>query len=65
MNYPYRVPLLTRQILYLSYFYKGTELPFRLALYWMANRATDIISPLLAFGILRLRGVGGYEGWRW
>ncbi|KAK2745681.1 hypothetical protein FQN57_003577 [Myotisia sp. PD_48] len=48
-----------------SYFYKGTELPFRLALFWMANRLTDVIAPLLAFGILRLRGVGGYEGWRW
>ena len=31
----------------------------------MANRLTDVISPLLAFGILRLRGYGGYEGWRW
>ncbi|XXG95815.1 hypothetical protein Hte_002086 [Hypoxylon texense] len=52
-------------ILYLSYFYKGTELPFRLALFWMANRLTDVISPLLAYGLLRLRGYHGYEGWRW
>ncbi|OTB01897.1 hypothetical protein M426DRAFT_265446 [Hypoxylon sp. CI-4A] len=52
-------------ILYLSYFYKGTELPFRLALFWMANRLTDVIAPLLAYGILRLRGYHGYEGWRW
>ncbi|KAK4657494.1 hypothetical protein QC762_214230 [Podospora pseudocomata] len=52
-------------ILYMSYFFKGTELPFRLALFWMANRLTDVISPLLAYGLLRLRGYHGYEGWRW
>ncbi|GAB7331236.1 hypothetical protein MBLNU13_g02699t2 [Cladosporium sp. NU13] len=44
-------------ILYMSYFFKGTELPFRLATFWMANRLTDVIAPLLAFGLLRLRGV--------
>ncbi|WQF84183.1 Putative major facilitator superfamily, MFS transporter superfamily [Colletotrichum destructivum] len=41
------------------------ELPFRLALFWMANRLTDVIAPLLAYGLLRLRGYHGYEGWRW
>ncbi|SPN99243.1 related to nicotinamide mononucleotide permease [Cephalotrichum gorgonifer] len=52
-------------VLYMSYFFKGTELPFRLALFWMANRLTDVIAPLLAYGLLRLRGYHGYEGWRW
>ncbi|KAF2689029.1 MFS general substrate transporter [Lentithecium fluviatile CBS 122367] len=52
-------------ILYMSYFYKGTKLPFRLAIFWMANRLTDVIAPLLAYGLLRLRGYHGYEGWRW
>jgi hypothetical protein len=52
-------------ILYMSYFFKGTELPFRLALFWLANRLTDVIAPLLAYGLLRLRGVHGREGWRW
>ncbi|RFU35080.1 hypothetical protein B7463_g1183, partial [Scytalidium lignicola] len=51
--------------LYLSYFFKGTELPFRLALFWMANRMTDVVAPLLAYGILHLRGNHGIEGWRW
>ncbi|KIW85831.1 hypothetical protein Z517_01223 [Fonsecaea pedrosoi CBS 271.37] len=52
-------------ILYLSYFFKGSELPFRLALFWVTLRVVDIIAPILAFGLLRLRGVHGYEGWRW
>jgi sugar phosphate permease len=52
-------------ILYLSYFFKGTELPFRLAIFWTVRRITDIIAPLLAFGILRMRGLHGREGWRW
>lgn len=52
-------------VLYLTYFFKGTELPFRLALFWTVRRVTDIVAPLLAFGVLRMRGVLGYEGWRW
>ncbi|KAJ4267706.1 hypothetical protein NW762_003820 [Fusarium torreyae] len=52
-------------ILYLSYFFKGTELPFRLAIFWTSLRITDIVAPILAFGLLRLRGHHGYEGWRW
>lgn len=52
-------------ILYMSYFFKSSELPFRLALFWLSNRITNIMSPLLAFGLLHLRGVGGVEGWRW
>ncbi|KAK7432190.1 hypothetical protein QQZ08_001135 [Neonectria magnoliae] len=50
---------------FLSYFFKGTELPFRLALFWTSLRVTDIVAPILAFGLLRLRGVHGHEGWRW
>lgn len=28
-------------------------------------RIVDVIAPILAFGLLRLRGYHGYEGWRW
>lgn len=52
-------------ILYLTYFFKGTELPFRLAIFWTVRRITDIVAPLLAFGVLRMRGLHGREGWRW
>lgn len=48
-----------------TYFFKGGELPIRLAVFWSVRRITDIIAPLLAFGVLRMRGILGYEGWRW
>lgn len=52
-------------VLYLTYFFKSGELPFRLALFWTVRRVTDIVAPIIAFGVLRMRGVLGYEGWRW
>jgi hypothetical protein len=52
-------------VLYLTYYFKASELPFRLALFWTVRRITDIVAPLLAFGVLRMRGIHGYEGWRW
>ncbi|KNG50092.1 retrograde regulation protein 2 [Stemphylium lycopersici] len=52
-------------ILYLSYFYTGWELPGRLSWFWVSYQSTQIISAFLAFGILRLGGRNGMEGWRW
>ncbi|KAF5312372.1 hypothetical protein D9619_002768 [Psilocybe cf. subviscida] len=52
-------------ILYLSYFYTKTELPIRLAFFWLSNYSADLSSAFLATGILRLRGVGGRAGWRY
>lgn len=52
-------------ILYLSYFYKGKELPIRLSFFWGAYISTSIVSAFLAFGILRLRSVTGWAGWKW
>ncbi|KAF2829624.1 MFS general substrate transporter [Ophiobolus disseminans] len=52
-------------ILYLSYFYTGWELPARLSWFWVSYQSTNIVSAFLAFGILRLRGHNGMEGWRW
>lgn len=53
-------------VLYLSYFYKNRELPARLAWFWTAYVATQIIASFLAFGILHLRGKGGlHDGWRY
>ncbi|KAI0800678.1 MFS general substrate transporter [Fomes fomentarius] len=52
-------------ILYLSYFYTKTELPLRLAWFWVSNYLADILGAFLATGLLRLRGVGGKAGWRY
>jgi hypothetical protein len=52
-------------ILYLSYFYKSKELPIRLSFFWSAYIGTQVVSSFLAFGILRLRFVTSWEGWRW
>jgi len=46
-------------ILYLSYFYTGWELPGRLGWFWVSYQSTNIISAFLAVGILRLRGHNG------
>lgn len=52
-------------VLWLSYFFKSKELPIRLSWFWTTLSCVQIGTSLLAFGILRMRGVGGLEGWRW
>jgi len=52
-------------ILYLSYFYKKTEMPIRLALFWFVDSMSGVVASFMAYGILHMRGVAGREGWRW
>jgi hypothetical protein len=49
----------------LSYFYTSKELPIRLSFFWTALDGTQIITAILAFGLLHMRGVYGMAGWRW
>ncbi|KAG2137400.1 allantoate permease [Suillus bovinus] len=51
-------------ILYLSYFYTKTELPVRLALFWMSMNFCAIIASFIAYGTLHMDGVAGAAGWR-
>ncbi|WVQ68823.1 uncharacterized protein L199_007032 [Kwoniella botswanensis] len=52
-------------ILYLSYYYTAAELTLRLSFFWISYTATNVIGALLAAGLLKLRGHGSMEGWRW
>ncbi|KAG8740042.1 hypothetical protein FRC10_004800 [Ceratobasidium sp. 414] len=52
-------------VLFLSYFYKGSELPVRLSFFWVSLTMTNITGALLGYGILRMRGIHGWEGWRY
>jgi len=49
----------------LSYFYTSKELPIRLSFFWTALDLTQIVTSIMAFGLLRMRGIHGLEGWRW
>ncbi|KAK7561212.1 major facilitator superfamily transporter-like protein [Phyllosticta paracitricarpa] len=52
-------------VLWLSYFYTSKELPIRLSYFWTTLSLTTIITSLLAFALLRMRGVAGWAGWQW
>lgn len=46
-------------------FYTKTELPIRLAFFWMSSNVCSILMSFLAFGVLHMRGILDKAGWRW
>ncbi|PLB52491.1 putative MFS transporter [Aspergillus steynii IBT 23096] len=52
-------------ILYLSYFYKKTEMPLRLAFFWFVDSISGVIASFIAYGVLHMRGVQARPGWQW
>ena len=52
-------------ILYMSYFFKSTEIPLRFALLALSICACSIVSPLLALGLFQIEHLTSQEGWRW
>jgi MFS family permease len=52
-------------VLYLSYFYTNKELPIRVGFFYCSSHFTYIVAAFLAYGILHMQSVGGWEGWRW
>lgn len=57
--------LISELVLFLSTFYKSSELPVRLSWLWITHSLVQISSSLLAVFILQLRGLLGLQGWRW
>ncbi|KAM0752772.1 MFS general substrate transporter, partial [Meredithblackwellia eburnea MCA 4105] len=51
-------------VMYLSYFYKSSELSWRLSFFWASLTITTIFGSFAAAVLLQLRGLWGLEGWR-
>ncbi|KAL2854566.1 major facilitator superfamily domain-containing protein [Aspergillus pseudodeflectus] len=52
-------------ILFLSFFYKSSELPKRLTCFWISYTLTSIIGAFLAFGFLHIKDSNGGGSWRY
>lgn len=52
-------------VFYLSMWYKRTETHYRVALFFSAASLAGAFGGILAYGIGFMKGVGGYNGWRW
>jgi len=50
---------------YLTMWYTRGEMQFRQAMFFSAASVAGAFSGLLAFGIAKMDGVAGLEGWRW
>jgi MFS family permease len=57
--------LLPGMILYLSQFYKRTELAVRIGIFYTAASLSGAFGGLLARGLSAIGPRGGLEGWRW
>jgi MFS family permease len=45
--------------------YKRRERQYRIALFFSAASLAGAFGGILAYGIAKMNGVGGYRGWRW
>lgn len=52
-------------ILWLSYFYTSSELSLRLSWFWISRYVTMVVTSVMAYGLLHMRGIHGMAGWRW
>ncbi|KAJ5494433.1 hypothetical protein N7463_010520 [Penicillium fimorum] len=52
-------------ILFLSFFYKSSELPNRLTWFWISYTVAGIIGSFLAFGFLHITDANGGGAWRY
>lgn len=61
----YRAGFFPGAILIISKWYLPHESQTRIAIFFTASALAGAFSGLLAYGIVRMDGVAGYEGWRW
>ncbi|KAK0221330.1 major facilitator superfamily domain-containing protein [Armillaria fumosa] len=52
-------------VLYLTHFYPRSKMTVRIAAFFASASLSGAFSGILAYGIIRLDGVGGRAGWRW
>lgn len=52
-------------ILFLSFFYKSSELPKRLTCFWISYTITGIVGAFLAFGFLHITDSNGGGSWKY
>ncbi|CAH00486.1 uncharacterized protein KLLA0_D07370g [Kluyveromyces lactis] len=52
-------------VLWLTYFFTSKEFSIRLSWFWTSLSLVQILSAILAYGILRMRGIGGLAGWQY
>lgn len=64
-HFPDRAGFFPGAILIISKWYLPGESQTRIAIFFTASAMAGAFSGLLAFGIVRMDGVAGYEGWRW
>jgi MFS family permease len=57
--------LLPGMVLYLSHFYRRTELAVRIGIFYTAASLSGAFGGLLARGLSAIGHRGGLEGWRW
>lgn len=49
----------------ITQWYQPHEVQSRIAIFYTASALAGAFSGLLAFGLAKMRGIGGYNGWRW
>lgn len=50
---------------HMSFWYKPSEMPWRVALFYSIGQVAGALSGLLAYAISFMNGLGGLPGWRW
>lgn len=50
---------------HMSFWYRPSEMPWRIGLFYSVGQVASALSGLLAFAIGYLNGKGGLAGWRW